>query len=123
MKVSSGKRVLLDTDGSDEHADRPVKKLKAGYSVQKPTGFCTTVPADVNMRESGSDEDYYDEIEAYESDEEEEYGDSVCTLCDDGGELLCCDGPCMRSFHARIKDGSEMGCRTLRFTEAAVAVC
>jgi hypothetical protein len=23
----------------------------------------------------------------------------VCALCFDGGELLCCDGPCMRSFH------------------------
>ena len=23
-----------------------------------------------------------------------------CALCQDGGQLLCCDGPCLRAFHA-----------------------
>eukprot|EP00949_MAST-11_sp_MAST-11-sp1_P000467 g467.t1 len=29
-----------------------------------------------------------------------EYMDA-CALCEDGGELLCCEGPCMRTFHPK----------------------
>ncbi|CAO2201367.1 unnamed protein product [Urochloa humidicola] len=44
----------------------------------------------------------------------------VCALCGDGGELLCCEGPCLRSFHATRDAGRPSGCRSLRFTTAQV---
>ncbi|KAF7072050.1 hypothetical protein CFC21_077241 [Triticum aestivum] len=56
-----------------------------------------------------------------ESDEEEDdLFDFTCAICDNGGDLLGCDGPCMRSFHAKIGTGEDSYCDTLGFTEAEV---
>ncbi|XP_073391891.1 protein ENHANCED DOWNY MILDEW 2 isoform X2 [Physcomitrium patens] len=61
----------------------------------------------------GGDEDWADEPD-------------VCVFCDDGVEgsqrLLCCDGPCMRSFHPTIDSGLQNKCKTLRLTRAAISV-
>ncbi|KAG8051851.1 hypothetical protein GUJ93_ZPchr0001g30743 [Zizania palustris] len=57
-----------------------------------------------------------------ESDEEEDLFDSICAICDNGGDLLCCDGPCMRSFHAKIGTADDSYCDTLGYTEAQVQV-
>ncbi|KAK7288464.1 hypothetical protein RIF29_01924 [Crotalaria pallida] len=62
-----------------------------------------------------NDNDMIDEI-VEESDEEDELFDSVCAICDNGGNLLCCDGKCMRSFHAVKEDGEESSCDSLGFT-------
>jgi len=120
--------VLSDRDSSDEVGNRPVKKFKTGNVVQKNEKLATRVvlssysmPEDENMGESDSEEEYYDEDDADESDEE--FGDSFCIFCDDGGVLLCCDGPCMRSFHATKIAGIQTSCTSLGFTDAAVAVC
>ncbi|KAE9594114.1 hypothetical protein Lal_00017046 [Lupinus albus] len=63
--------------------------------------------------------DITDEI-AEESDEEDELFDSVCAICDNGGNLLCCDGKCMRSFHAVKEDGEESSCESLGFSQKKV---
>jgi hypothetical protein len=61
----------------------------------------------------GGDDDWVDEPD-------------VCAFCDDGVEnserLLCCDGPCMRSFHPTIDSGWQNKCPTLRLTRAAISV-
>lgn len=118
---------MSDRDSSDEVDNRPVKKSKA-WSVVQRTEKATRVgmtsyaalEEDVNMGESESEEEYYDESD---DESDEEYGDSCCIFCDDGGQLLCCDGPCMRSFHATIKHGNGSRCKSLGFSEAAFAVC
>ncbi|XP_078433034.1 protein ENHANCED DOWNY MILDEW 2-like [Wolffia australiana] len=55
------------------------------------------------------------------SDDKDECFDSVCAFCDDGGELLCCEGKCLRSFHA-TPDAADLdsGCMTLGYTRAFV---
>ncbi|XP_062196409.1 protein ENHANCED DOWNY MILDEW 2-like isoform X2 [Phragmites australis] len=63
--------------------------------------------------ESSVDDDEEDE-------EDEDLFDSVCAICDNGGELLCCEGACMRSFHAKIGDGEDSYCATLGYTKAEV---
>ncbi|CAI9090212.1 OLC1v1024938C1 [Oldenlandia corymbosa var. corymbosa] len=53
----------------------------------------------------------------------EEYFDSVCALCDDGGEILCCEGRCIRSFHPTVKSGIESNCQSLGYSlEQAKAI-
>ncbi|ERN18324.1 hypothetical protein AMTR_s00055p00186020, partial [Amborella trichopoda] len=69
------------------------------------------------------DDDEFDndrgDFDADESDEEGNHlFDTVCVICDNGGELLCCEGPCMRSFHATA--GAESYCRSLGMTDAQV---
>ncbi|XP_031477785.1 protein ENHANCED DOWNY MILDEW 2-like isoform X2 [Nymphaea colorata] len=39
--------------------------------------------------------------------------DHVCAICDNGGEILCCEGPCLRSFHPTVEAGSDSYCITL----------
>ncbi|KAK3005376.1 hypothetical protein RJ639_017287 [Escallonia herrerae] len=46
--------------------------------------------------------------------------DYVCALCDNGGQLLCCEGRCIRSFHATLDAGAESFCESLGFTDAQV---
>ncbi|XP_057955272.1 protein ENHANCED DOWNY MILDEW 2-like isoform X3 [Malania oleifera] len=46
--------------------------------------------------------------------------DTVCALCDNGGELLCCEGTCMRSFHATMDAGAESLCESLGYYDTEV---
>ncbi|XP_062017631.1 protein ENHANCED DOWNY MILDEW 2-like [Rosa rugosa] len=46
--------------------------------------------------------------------------DTVCAFCDNGGNLLCCEGRCLRSFHATVKDGEDFTCESLGFTQDEV---
>ncbi|KAL2666000.1 hypothetical protein GLYMA_02G296200v4 [Glycine max] len=65
----------------------------------------------------GIDSDMIDE-----SNEESEERDDldVCALCDNGGNVTCCDGVCMRSFHATVEAGRENSCVSLGFTQKEV---
>ncbi|KAG4923840.1 hypothetical protein JHK87_049380 [Glycine soja] len=65
------------------------------------------------------DNDMIDEF-GEDSDGEDELFDSVCAICDNGGQLLCCDGKCMRSFHANEEDGEESTCASLGFSRKEV---
>ncbi|KAM1256233.1 hypothetical protein ACFX1Q_030382 [Malus domestica] len=55
-----------------------------------------------------------------ESSDDDNLFDSVCAFCDNGGDLLCCEGRCLRSFHATVKDGEDSMCETLGFTQDEV---
>ncbi|XP_055959654.1 protein ENHANCED DOWNY MILDEW 2-like isoform X2 [Mercurialis annua] len=50
---------------------------------------------------------------------EEQIFDKVCAICDDGGNLLCCNGRCLRSFHPTVADGLESKCASLGFRNEA----
>ncbi|PON48472.1 Cdk-activating kinase assembly factor [Parasponia andersonii] len=43
----------------------------------------------------------------------------VCAICDNGGLILCCQGRCMRSFHATEDAGGDC-CPSLGYTDAQV---
>ncbi|KAK2977011.1 hypothetical protein RJ640_013629, partial [Escallonia rubra] len=68
--------------------------------------------------------DTYDEYSDHGDDEcdnsQDMLFDYVCALCDNGGQLLCCEGRCIRSFHATVDAGAESFCESLGFTDAQV---
>ncbi|KAK2648679.1 hypothetical protein Ddye_016168 [Dipteronia dyeriana] len=51
---------------------------------------------------------------------EEEDSFGLCAICDDGGNVLFCEGRCLRSFHATIASGINYSCETLGYTQAQV---
>lgn len=63
-----------------------------------------------------SNEDELDD----DDDDDGDFFESVCAICDNGGELLCCEGSCLRSFHATRKDGVESHCDSLGMTKMQV---
>ncbi|KAJ0965159.1 hypothetical protein J5N97_026297 [Dioscorea zingiberensis] len=42
--------------------------------------------------------------------------DSVCAICDNGGEVLFCEGSCLRSFHATSDAGIDSNCKSLGYS-------
>ncbi|CAL8151961.1 unnamed protein product [Prunus armeniaca] len=64
-------------------------------------------------------EDYVIDVED-ESNDDDNLFDSVCAFCDNGGDLLCCEGRCLRSFHATEESGEESMCESLGFTQDEV---
>ncbi|XP_061362185.1 protein ENHANCED DOWNY MILDEW 2-like [Gastrolobium bilobum] len=46
--------------------------------------------------------------------------DTVCAICDNGGDILPCEGRCLRSFHAAKEDGRESFCESLGYTNTQV---
>ncbi|KAL4566889.1 hypothetical protein LXL04_031015 [Taraxacum kok-saghyz] len=71
------------------------------------------------------DDDFFTEPnEDSDSDEEEDHFDSVCAICDNGGELTCCEGKCFRSFHATpdTEEAEDSNCQSLGLTPEQVKV-
>lgn len=62
-----------------------------------------------------SDNDAYSGGDDDADEDEDEQFDHVCALCDDGGELLCCEGRCIRSFHPTVESGAESLCESLSY--------
>lgn len=55
--------------------------------------------------------------------EEEAKELNVCAICENGGEILRCEGDCLRSFHPTVEAGSRSGsmCKSLGLSNEQVA--
>ncbi|XP_026665046.1 protein ENHANCED DOWNY MILDEW 2 isoform X2 [Phoenix dactylifera] len=60
------------------------------------------------------------DADSEESNEQRGLFDSICAICDNGGEILCCEGRCLRSFHATRDAGIDTDCRSLGYSRAQV---
>ncbi|CAL0321604.1 unnamed protein product [Lupinus luteus] len=65
-----------------------------------------------------SEEEEIDESDGeLNAEEEQNIGyDTVCAICDNGGDILPCEGPCLRSFHATQEDGKDSLCESLGYS-------
>ncbi|CAI9088304.1 OLC1v1022604C1 [Oldenlandia corymbosa var. corymbosa] len=52
--------------------------------------------------------------------ESDDIFEHVCAICDNGGDLLCCEGKCLRSFHPTEESGIESNCDSLGYSEEQV---
>ncbi|XP_073149237.1 protein ENHANCED DOWNY MILDEW 2 isoform X2 [Henckelia pumila] len=97
-------------------------KLLSSILEEKPVKRKDAKPAFIVDDNQDEDEepDEIDESEENESDGDDDCFDSVCAICDNGGNIILCEGKCMRSFHANIIDGEESKCTSLGFTAAEV---
>ncbi|XP_017227306.1 protein ENHANCED DOWNY MILDEW 2 isoform X3 [Daucus carota subsp. sativus] len=93
--------------------DKDPKKWNFFDKSQDAEASTTTKPAFI------VDDDIIDETEEAESDDEEQ-GDKVCAICDNGGDILCCEGKCLRSFHATEEAGLDSDCVSLGFSDEQV---
>lgn len=89
---------------SDEDGDNNSKAKRAKFLVSDEE-------SDRDLGEDGLDES---------DEEEEDLFDSVCAICDNGGDLLCCEGPCMRSFHPNKEAGADSSCKSLGLSKAQI---
>ncbi|KVI02087.1 DNA (cytosine-5)-methyltransferase 1, replication foci domain-containing protein, partial [Cynara cardunculus var. scolymus] len=65
----------------------------------------------VDEDDIASDEDLDEEAEVL--------FDPVCAFCDNGGDVLPCEGQCLRSFHPTIEAGVDSCCESLGFAGAS----
>ncbi|KAI3673841.1 hypothetical protein L6452_39971 [Arctium lappa] len=61
------------------------------------------IVADMNVDERHEDDLTTKPTVDSEPDEEVARFDTVCAICDNGGELICCEEECFRSFHATVE--------------------
>ncbi|GAB2284736.1 hypothetical protein Dimus_019190 [Dionaea muscipula] len=95
--------------------EKPQKKVVHEDALNnRSSGFI--VDEEFIVDEDGVDND---DSEAGSDDEEEDF--AVCEICDNGGDVLCCDGSCLRSFHPSETEGArESNCATLRLSKRQV---
>ncbi|CAA0832432.1 Protein ENHANCED DOWNY MILDEW 2 [Striga hermonthica] len=65
----------------------------------------------------GDNQEGFDDPDDSGDDDKDDCFDSVCAICDNGGNIYICDGKCMRAFHATVEAGEESECESLGFTE------
>ncbi|KAF6144996.1 hypothetical protein GIB67_013347 [Kingdonia uniflora] len=89
----------------------PDEDTHSGFNLRKPKLLC-----------KASDGALKDNIRS-EYDEKNDLADSMCTFCDNGGDVLCCDGRCYRSFHATVDDAADTNCKSLGLSKEELKVC
>ncbi|XP_021849641.2 protein ENHANCED DOWNY MILDEW 2 [Spinacia oleracea] len=119
LKKSKFLMTVLERKSQKKHkADEDILvKGKSEFVVSDDDCSSDDLEDDSGDEEDGSGDE---NSLADEEDDEDEPFDSVCSICDEGGPLLCCEGSCMRSFHATLRAGKPSNCRSLGFTEKEV---
>lgn len=120
LKKSKYLITVLERKSQKKHeADEDGLAQEKSEFVVSDSGYSSDdIENDSGDEQDGSDGEQ--EGSADEEDGEDEPFDSVCSICDEGGPLLCCEGSCMRSFHATPRSGKPSKCSSLGFTEKEV---
>ncbi|KAL5804012.1 hypothetical protein ACOSQ3_030812 [Xanthoceras sorbifolium] len=90
--------------------EKPRKKKISDQDIQTTTTSAFIVD---------DTEDVMDDVANEDESDKDDLFDSACAFCDNGGELLCCEGRCLRSFHP-IAEDADNSCETLHLTREEV---
>ncbi|GJV41350.1 enhanced downy mildew 2-like protein [Tanacetum coccineum] len=93
--------------------DKDLAKSKKVYGI----AFLVSNQTTKETKFIVSDEE--EENDDGDDEEDEVLFDSVCAFCDNGGDVLPCEGQCLRSFHPTIDAGFDTSCESLCFENAA----
>ncbi|KAG4120682.1 hypothetical protein ERO13_D11G158200v2 [Gossypium hirsutum] len=99
-------------------------KLLIGEAMKRDKDLAKSkdIPKKNNFINDGDvdDEDYNDDDMGEEVDGvRKSIFDPVCAICDDGGNVLPCEGRCLRSFHPTKAAGIDSFCESLGFVNDA----
>ncbi|KAF4349475.1 hypothetical protein G4B88_015908, partial [Cannabis sativa] len=92
------------------YLDEKPRKRKAPDEERQATTTSSFIVDETEETEYAEEDD---------SNEDDELFDSVCTFCDNGGDIFC-EGSCLRSFHATVESGEDSNCVSLGYTEDEV---
>ncbi|PKA66700.1 hypothetical protein AXF42_Ash003355 [Apostasia shenzhenica] len=98
-------------------------QILLAFAKNPEKAFCEDLKSDLGEKPFIVDDDVEEVTGIDDGDESEEDSglfDSVCAICDNGGELLCCEGRCLRSFHATKEAGEDSDCASLGLTMSQV---
>ncbi|KAK8527159.1 hypothetical protein V6N13_085013 [Hibiscus sabdariffa] len=104
--------------------EKPKKRKLANENTRAASisGFIVNDPVDDPELDDSNHDDDPELDDPNDDDVNDDLYDSVCSICDNGGALLCCDGRCMRSFHPNADEESacESACESLGLTPTQV---
>ncbi|GAB2242665.1 hypothetical protein Droror1_Dr00019440 [Drosera rotundifolia] len=92
---------------------KPVKIIKVHLIINNSSQVVLFLMLDPNIHAKSKDDDLMD------YGEEDELFDTCCGLRDNGGDILCCVGRCMRSFHPTVSS-QDGNCESLGLSDAKV---
>ncbi|KAH9620318.1 hypothetical protein KSS87_021715 [Heliosperma pusillum] len=107
--------------------EKNLQKIIRDQENPRSKGKDSFIVEDNDLEEGGSFTEKDGSLDGEDGSDDEEEGDddifdSVCSICDEGGSILCCDGICMRSFHATLRAAKEADskCKSLGFSTKEV---
>ncbi|KAG9132177.1 hypothetical protein Leryth_022232 [Lithospermum erythrorhizon] len=106
---------LKDSNVLNTFLKNPIKKRILDEDVGTSKKSCFIVD---DIMADGTD--MKDDNQQDSDDEEDDGFDYVCALCDNGGDILCCEGRCLRSFHATAEAGEDSQCKSLGLSDERV---
>ncbi|CAL5011766.1 unnamed protein product [Urochloa decumbens] len=115
MKLKILHRFAGDITKTNEEPRGSVTKLQFAGSEEP---YERNNDSDYEDEDDNNDSDYSDNSNCNGDTNNDDGADTLCSLCDDGGNLLSCIGQCKRAFHPRNEDGRESKCKTLGYTSA-----
>ncbi|XP_074310871.1 protein ENHANCED DOWNY MILDEW 2 [Silene latifolia] len=105
--------------------EKKLQKINKDPENPRSKGKSAFIVEDDDLEEGGSlteKDGSLDGEDGEDDEEDDDIFDSVCSICDEGGSILCCDGICMRSFHATLRAAKEADskCKSLGFSTKEV---
>ncbi|KAK2405930.1 protein ENHANCED DOWNY MILDEW [Trifolium repens] len=120
VRTTKKKKFIVESEEEDEEEDEKEEEKEEVVEEDEKEEEEEVVEEDEKEEEEVVEEEENDKSDGegeLNVDEDQNIGyDTVCAICDNGGEILPCEGRCLRSFHATIEAGRDSFCDSLGYT-------